>query len=42
MVIPGHGSAMSGRELKEGLDRLIRNFEELAVPDHGRYVDGKE
>ena len=41
-VIPGHGSAMSGEELREGLDRLKQNFDELAVPDHGRYVDGKE
>jgi glyoxylase-like metal-dependent hydrolase (beta-lactamase superfamily II) len=34
----GHGVPMSGEPLSAGLDRLVREFEELAVPDHGRYV----
>lgn len=42
IVIPGHGSAMEGAELKEGLDGLAENFEELAVPDYGKYVDREE
>lgn len=41
-VIPGHGSAMEGEELNAGLDHLVAHFDELAVPDHGKFVDGKE
>ncbi|HYE55344.1 MAG TPA: MBL fold metallo-hydrolase [Chitinophagaceae bacterium] len=37
-VIAGHGTAMSGAELKEGLDNLVRNWNEVAVPDHGKWV----
>ena len=37
-VIPGHGTAMSGKELKEGLDKLVGNWNEVAVPGHGRWV----
>jgi glyoxylase-like metal-dependent hydrolase (beta-lactamase superfamily II) len=35
----GHGRPMSGQELKEGLKRLADYFGELAVPDHGKFVD---
>ena len=35
----GHGSPVSGAELMEGLNRLAVDFDELAVPDHGRFVD---
>ena len=37
-VIPGHGTAMEGPELKEGLDHLVRNWKETAVPEHGKWV----
>lgn len=37
-VIPGHGSAMSGSELKGGLQELVDNFDELAIPSHGKFV----
>ncbi|WP_461180443.1 MBL fold metallo-hydrolase [Virgibacillus kimchii] len=40
VVVPGHGEAMEGEDLTEGLRRLADNFQSLAVPDHGRYVDG--
>ena len=40
IVIPGHGSAMEGNDLKEGLDRLALHFDEIALPDHGKFVDG--
>lgn len=39
IVIPGHGQAMYGEKLKDGLRTLVENFEELAIPDYGRYVD---
>lgn len=39
----GHGTPMSGTALTEGLDALVANFDEVAVPDRGRYVpDDKE
>ncbi len=40
-MIPGHGTAMEGEELREGLRNLLQNWEELAVPDYGKFVDGK-
>lgn len=39
VVIPGHGIAMQDAALKEGLDHLLANWEEEAVPDHGKWVD---
>ncbi|HVG41314.1 MAG TPA: MBL fold metallo-hydrolase [Chitinophagaceae bacterium] len=41
IMIPGHGTAMEGEELQEGLRKLVANFEELAVPDHGKFVKDK-
>lgn len=41
-VIPGHGSAMEGEELKEGLQELVQGFRELAIPDHGKFVKNKQ
>ncbi|HEX8547082.1 MAG TPA: MBL fold metallo-hydrolase [Cytophagaceae bacterium] len=41
VLIPGHGTAMHGIELKEGLERLVNNWEELAVPDHGKWAEKK-
>jgi hypothetical protein len=29
---------MRDQELRHGLNRLIRQFDRIAVPDHGRYV----
>jgi glyoxylase-like metal-dependent hydrolase (beta-lactamase superfamily II) len=34
----GHGTPMRGAALKDGLARLVRDFDEIAVPDRGRYV----
>lgn len=41
-ALTGHGRPLGGSELTGGLDRLAANFEELAVPDHGRHVDGED
>ncbi len=38
LIIPGHGTAMEGTELTEGLRRLVNEFAEIAVPDHGKFV----
>ena len=34
----GHGTPMRDQELRDGLNRLVRQFDRVAVPDHGRYV----
>jgi len=34
----GHGKPMSGGALKRGLDYLVANFDEVAIPSYGRYV----
>ncbi|WP_279288987.1 MBL fold metallo-hydrolase [Anaerosolibacter carboniphilus] len=38
IVITGHGQPMYGKNLSEQLDALAKDFDELAIPDHGRYV----
>ncbi len=42
IMIPGHGSAMNGEELSNGLEELLANWQECAVPDHGKWVRGDE
>lgn len=37
-VITGHGQYMEGEELREELKNLADNFDELAVPSHGKFV----
>jgi len=39
IMISGHGTAMEGEELRAGLQALLLNWGEEAVPDHGRFVD---
>lgn len=39
MVVPGHGYFMEGAELRKGLEKLVRDFDQVAVPDYGNYVD---
>ena len=38
LVVTGHGQAMRGPRMLEALHELARKFDEVAVPDHGRYV----
>jgi glyoxylase-like metal-dependent hydrolase (beta-lactamase superfamily II) len=38
-AITGHGRPMEGEELEKNLDLLVREFEEIAVPEHGKFVD---
>ncbi|HVG16654.1 MAG TPA: MBL fold metallo-hydrolase [Chitinophagaceae bacterium] len=37
-LVPGHGTAMEGSDLQQGIQRLLNGWQELAVPDHGRWV----
>ncbi len=39
LAATGHGHPMRGAEMLQQLDELSRNFDELAVPTHGKYVD---
>lgn len=34
----GHGTPMSGEELSNGLEELLAHFDEVALPDRGKYV----
>jgi glyoxylase-like metal-dependent hydrolase (beta-lactamase superfamily II) len=39
VVITGHGQAMQGPEMRDALNLLARDFERIAVPEHGKYVN---
>lgn len=41
-ALTGHGEPMDGDELKKGLQHLTNQFEEIAMPKHGRYVPQTE
>ncbi len=38
VVVTGHGQPMSGEELTDGLGKLAKEFNQIAIPDYGRYV----
>jgi glyoxylase-like metal-dependent hydrolase (beta-lactamase superfamily II) len=38
VAVPGHGRAQRGAELRDALHTLARDFDKVAVPDHGKYV----
>lgn len=38
LVVTGHGPAMEGPEMRQALHTLARDFDRIAVPEHGRYV----
>jgi glyoxylase-like metal-dependent hydrolase (beta-lactamase superfamily II) len=39
VIITGHGQPMQGPQMKEALHRLAAEFDAIAVPRSGRYVD---
>jgi glyoxylase-like metal-dependent hydrolase (beta-lactamase superfamily II) len=39
LVITGHGKAMHGALMRHALNRLAAHFYQVAVPQHGRYVE---
>jgi glyoxylase-like metal-dependent hydrolase (beta-lactamase superfamily II) len=41
-AVTGHGAAMRGEQLKEGLEILVRDFDKIALPSHGRYVERED
>jgi len=42
VAITGHGLPMQDEALAENLTKLVNEFDEIAIPKHGRYVDGLE
>jgi glyoxylase-like metal-dependent hydrolase (beta-lactamase superfamily II) len=38
-VVTGHGPAMEGAEMRAALHELARDFDTIAVPKNGKYVD---
>lgn len=41
-VISGHGTAMEGKELTTGLNRLASEFDVIAIPASGKYVQSEK
>lgn len=41
-AVTGHGKAMEGEELREGLQKLVDQFDTLAVPSHGKFVRNED
>lgn len=41
VAVTGHGRPMSGSELTDGLEKLVNEFDRIAIPDYGRYVNRK-
>lgn len=39
VVVSMHGRAMQGQGMRDALHQLARNFDEVAVPESGRYVE---
>lgn len=40
-AVTGHGRPMSGPELERGLAALVRDFDRLAIPEQGKYVQNR-
>lgn len=39
-AVTGHGVPVSGELLTESLTKLVKEFDKIAIPDFGRFVDG--
>lgn len=39
VAVTGHGLPMAGELLSTSLEKLVQNFDSIAVPDYGAYVD---
>ncbi|KGR85424.1 MBL fold metallo-hydrolase [Lysinibacillus odysseyi] len=39
VAVTGHGLPMSGQLLADSLEKLVREFDSLAVPDYGKFVN---
>ncbi|WP_075036306.1 MBL fold metallo-hydrolase [Halobacillus dabanensis] len=41
VAVTGHGKPVYGKELSDGLKRLVQDFDRIAIPDYGHYVNRK-
>ena len=39
IAVTGHGIPIYGNELRENLAKLARDFDKLAIPQHGKYLN---
>lgn len=39
VAVTGHGLPLTGEDLHENLQKLVANFDSIAIPDYGKYVD---
>ncbi|GAA4716171.1 MBL fold metallo-hydrolase [Brevibacillus fulvus] len=39
VAVTGHGLPMSGQLLTDSLEKLVENFDQMAKPDYGKYVN---
>ncbi|MFD1850646.1 MBL fold metallo-hydrolase [Oceanobacillus bengalensis] len=39
VAVTGHGVPVSGEELSSGLENLVNRFDEIAIPDYGKYIN---
>jgi glyoxylase-like metal-dependent hydrolase (beta-lactamase superfamily II) len=42
LVVTGHGRALHGQEMRDALNTLARDFDRVAVPAHGKYVESEK
>ncbi len=42
LAVTGHGRAMRGAAMREALQTLARDFDRVAVPEHGKFVDAPQ
>lgn len=42
VAVTGHGLPVIGEELSEGLGKLVQEFDNIAIPDYGKYIDKKQ
>ena len=40
-AVTGHGLPMSGELLTKSLNKLVNDFDQIAIPDYGKYVEKK-
>lgn len=42
VIVAGHGEPVEGEELKKGLEDVLASWNDVEVPDHGKYVEDEE
>lgn len=42
VALTGHGAPLAGERLAESLEKLVKEFDQVAIPDYGKYVDGTQ